>query len=177
MAIVACLVTGVQFKPFGIVQGIPFDNAAMAVSAVVMVLMVVWVHIGQRRKAVNGTSNSLRKSAKSSAALAVAANKLYATLLLMALLSLLLLIFINENLMFFIPLTLGTFAVILYRLTRLKLWFLLAIALILLHAFSFLYALAMALTIGALGAVLMLAILDVLVVVPLVDMYVTRKPF
>ncbi|MBR3616145.1 MAG: M20/M25/M40 family metallo-hydrolase, partial [Bacteroidaceae bacterium] len=177
VAIVACLVTGVQFKPFGIVQGIPFDNAAMAVSAVVMVLMVVWVHIGQRKKAVNGTSNSLRKSAKSSAALAVAANKLYATLLLMALLSLLLLIFINENLMFFIPLTLATFAVILYRLTRLKLWFLLAIALILLHAFSFLYALAMALTIGALGAVLMLAILDVLVVVPLVDMYVTRKPF
>lgn len=177
VAIVACLVTGVQFKPFGIVQGIPFDNAAMAVSAVVMVLMVVWVHIGQRKKAVNGTSNSLRKGAKSSAALAVAANKLYATLLLMALLSLLLLIFINENLMFFIPLTLATFAVILYRLTRLKLWFLLAIALILLHAFSFLYALAMALTIGALGAVLMLAILDVLVVVPLVDMYVTRKPF
>lgn len=177
VAIVACLVTGVQFKPLGIVQGIPFDNAAMAVSVVVMVLMVVWVHIGQRKKAVNGTSNSLRKSAKSSAALAVAANKLYATLLLMALLSLLLLIFINENLMFFIPLTLATFAVILYRLTRLKLWFLLAIALILLHAFSFLYALAMALTIGALGAVLMLAVLDVLVVVPLVDMYVTRKPF
>ncbi len=177
VAIVACLVTGVQFKPFGIVQGIPFDNAAMAVSVVVMVLLVVWVHIGQRKKAVNGTSNSLRKSAKSSAALAVAANKLYAVLLLMALLSLLLLISINENLMFFIPLTLATIAVILYRLTGLKLWFLLAIALILLHAFSFLYALAMALTIGALGAVLMLAILDVLVVVPLVDMYVTRKPF
>lgn len=177
VAIVACLVTGVTFKPFGIVQGIPFDNAAMAVSVVVMVLIVVWVHIGQRKKAVNGTSNSLRKSAKSSAALAVAANKLYAVLLLMALLSLLLLISINENLMFFIPLTLATIAVILYRLTGLKLWFLLAIALILLHAFSFLYALAMALTIGALGAVLMLAVLDVLVVVPLVDMYVTRKPF
>ena len=177
VAFLSCCVTGVQFKPFGIVQGIPFDNAAMAVSTVVMVLMVVWVHIRQRKKAVNGTSNSLRKSAKSSAALAVAANKLYATLLLMALLSLLLLIFMNENLMFFIPLTLATFAVILYRLTRLKLWFLLAIALILLHAFSFLYALAMALTIGALGVVLMLAILDVLVVVPLVDMYVTRKPF
>ncbi|MBQ8695166.1 MAG: M20/M25/M40 family metallo-hydrolase, partial [Bacteroidaceae bacterium] len=177
VAFLSCCVTGVTFKPFGIVQGIPFDNAAMAVSIVVMALIVVWVHIGQRKKAVNGTSNSLRKSAKSSAALAVAANKLYAVLLLMALLSLLLLIFINENLMFFIPLTLATIAVILYRLTRLKLWFLLAIALILLHAFSFLYALAMALTIGALGAVLMLAILDVLVVVPLVDMYVTRKPF
>lgn len=177
VAIVACLVTGVQFKPFGIVQGIPFDNAVMAVSVVVMVLLVAGVHIKQRRKAVGGTLNSLRKSAKSSAALAVAANKLYAVLLLMALLSLLLLISINENLMFFIPLTLATVAVILYRLTGLKLWFLLAIALILLHAFSFLYALAMALTIGALGAVLMLAVLDVLVVVPLVDMYITDKPY
>ena len=177
VAIVACLVTGVQFKPFGIVQGIPFDNAAMVLSAVVMMMLVVVVHIKQRCKAVDGTSNSLRKSAKSSAALVVAANNLYAVLLLMALLSLMLLIFINENLMFFIPLTVATVAVVLYRLTKLKEWFLVAIALILLHAFSFFYALAMALTIGALGAVLMLAVLDILVVVPLVDMYVTRKPY
>ena len=177
VAFFACCVTGVTFKPFGIVQGIPFDNAAMVISAVVMVLLVAGMHFRQRRKAVDATSNSLRKSAKSSAATAIATNKLYGTLFLMMLLSILLLIFINENLMFFIPLTVATVAIVLYRLTKLKEWFLVAIALILLHAFSFLYALAMALTIGALGAVLMLAVLDVLVVVPLVDMYVTKKPF
>ena len=177
VAFLSCCVTGVTFKPFGIVQGIPFDNAAMLLSAVVMVLAVAGVHIRQRCKAVDATSNSLRKSAGASVATAIATNKLYGTLFLMMLLSLLLLIFINENLMFFIPLTVSTVAVVLYRLTKLKEWFLVAIALILLHAFSFLYALAMALTIGALGAVLMLAVLDVLVVVPLVDMYVTKKPY
>ena len=177
VAFLSCCVTGVTFKPFGIVQGIPFDNAAMLLSAVVMVLAVAGVHIRQRCKAVDATSNSLRKSAGASAATAIATNKLYGTLFLMMLLSILLLIFINENLMFFIPLTVATVAVVLYRLTKLKEWFLVAIALILLHAFSFLYALAMALTIGALGAVLMLAVLDVLVVVPLVDMYVTKKPY
>ena len=177
VAFLSCCVTGVTFKPFGIVQGIPFDNAAMLLSAVVMVLAVAGGHIRQRCKAVDATSNSLRKSAGASAATAIATNKLYGTLFLMMLLSILLLIFINENLMFFIPLTLATVAIVLYRLTKLKEWFLVAIALILLHAFSFLYALAMALTIGALGAVLMLAVLDVLVVVPLVDMYVTKKPY
>ena len=46
-----------------------------------------------------------------------------------------------------------------------------------LHAFSFLFALSMALTIGALGAVMMLAFCDVMVLVPLADIYMmnTRK--
>jgi hypothetical protein len=42
---------------------------------------------------------------------------------------------------------------------------------ILLHAFSFLYALSMALTIGALGAVAMIAFLDMMVLIPLCDLY------
>ena len=52
-----------------------------------------------------------------------------------------------------------------------KIWLPCAIALILLHAFSFLYALAMALTIGAFGAVAMLAFFDIIVLIPLADMY------
>ena len=47
----------------------------------------------------------------------------------------------------------------------------LAIGIILLHAFSFLYALAMALTIGAYGAVAMLAFFDLMVIIPLADIY------
>lgn len=175
VAYLLCLVTGVTFKPFGIVQGIQFDNVAMTVSVVVMVLLVAGGHIRQRCKTVDATSGSIRLSAGAKAAVQLSTNKLYGTLLLMMFLSLLLLVAINENLMFFIPLAVATVAVMLYRITKLKVWFLLAIALILLHAFSFLYALAMALTIGALGAVLMLAVLDVLVVVPLVDMYITQK--
>lgn len=175
VAYLLCLVTGVTFKPFGIVQGIQFDNVAMTVSVVVMVLLVAGGHIRQRCKTVDATSGSIRLSAGAKAAVQLSTNKLYGTLLLMMFLSLLLLVAINENLMFFIPLAVATVAVMLYRITKLKVWLLLAIALILLHAFSFLYALAMALTIGALGAVLILAVLDVLVVVPLVDMYITQK--
>ena len=61
---------------------------------------------------------------------------------------------------------------ILYHLTNLKLWIVAAVALILLHVFSFYYALAMALTIGAVGVVMMLSFFAVMVLIPLADIYV-----
>jgi hypothetical protein len=73
--------------------------------------------------------------------------------------------------MFFIPLTCAVVAMILYHLTSLKLWLPVAIFVILLHAFSFLFALSMALTIGAFGAVMMLGFLDFMVLIPLADLY------
>jgi len=73
--------------------------------------------------------------------------------------------------MFLIPLAFATLAMILYHLTNLRVWLLAAIVLILLHALSFYYALAMALTIGALGAVMMLAFFDVMILIPLADLY------
>ena len=78
---------------------------------------------------------------------------------------------IGENLMFLIPLTFATVAMILYHMTSLKVWLVLAVGMILLHAFSFYFALAMALTIGAYGAVAMLAFFDVMVLIPLCDLY------
>ncbi|MBQ2373017.1 MAG: hypothetical protein II289_07585, partial [Bacteroidales bacterium] len=53
----------------------------------------------------------------------------------------------------------------------LRVWLLAAIVLILLHALSFLFALAMALTIGALGAVALIALIDMMVIIPLADLY------
>ena len=47
----------------------------------------------------------------------------------------------------------------------------LAMVATLLHAFSFLYALVMALTIGAYGAVAMLAFFDFMALIPLADLY------
>ncbi len=175
VAFLACLIAGIQFKPFGIVQGLRGDNLIMAVSVIIMVALVAGVHLLKRKKAIGRAANSLRKNAGAAVALTISTNKLYGVLLLMTLLSLALLIFINENLMFFIPLFAATAGMLLYRLTKMQVWLLVAIALILLHAFSFLYALAMALTIGAFGAVLMLALLDVLVVVPLTELYITNK--
>lgn len=172
---VSALVAGARFKPFGIVAGVPFDNAAMIVSAVVLAGVTVLIYLALRRKAVRQTAASMRHSAGVAAASRNAYSVLYGTLFLMFVLSLVLVFALGENLMFFIPLFCAVAALILWHVTSLKLWLLAAIALILLHAFSFLYALAMALTIGAFGAVAMLAFCDLMVLIPLADLYLTER--
>ncbi|MBQ8493957.1 MAG: M28 family peptidase [Alistipes sp.] len=172
---VACLACDAQFKPFGIVQGVVGDNVIMVVSVVVVAVVALLGYMRGRRRVVSLTAGSIREGASAQAALLHANNKLYAALVLMFVLSLLLIVAIGENLMFFIPLFAATLALLLYRITRLRVWCLVAIALILLHGLSFLYALAMALTIGAFGAVLMLALLDMLVIIPLVELYVRQR--
>ena len=113
----------------------------------------------------------MRASAAVSAASHYAYKKLYGVLALMFVLSAVMLFALGENLMFIIPLCLTTAAMVLYHLTSLRLWIPVAMFVILLHAFSFFYALAMALTIGALGAVMMLAFFDIMVIIPLADLY------
>ena len=171
VAYVCSLIAGATFKPFGIVQGIQFDNAAMIVATVVMVVVTVLIYHIQRNKAVRQVSGSMRASAAVNAASKYAYNTLYGTLALMFILSVALLLAIGENLMFLIPLVCATVAMVLYHMTSLKVWLILAIGLILLHAFSFFQALAMALTIGAFGAVAMLAFIDLMVLIPLADLY------
>ena len=100
---------------------------------------------------------------------------LYGVLALMFVLSAVLLFALGENLMFLIPLAFATIALILRHVTSLKVWLLVAIFLILLHAFSFYYALTMALTIGAFGAVAMLAFVDMMLLIPLSDIYLMAQ--
>ena len=171
VAYLCCLISGATFKPFGIVQGVPFDNTAMIVATVVMAAVSILVYVSMRQKAVRLVSGSMRASAAVNAASRHAYNVLYGTLALMFVLTVALLVAIGENLMFLIPLFCGTAAMVLYHMTSLKVWLVLAIGLLLLHAFSFFYALAMALTIGAYGAVAMLAFLDLMVLIPLADLY------
>lgn len=175
IAYLCALISGAKFKLFGVMHGVSFDNVAMIVSVAIMALVCVAVYISGRNKAIRKVSGSMRASAASNAAAKYAFNSLYGTLALMFFLSAVLLFALGENLMFFIPLTFAAAALILYRLTSLKLWMLCAIALILLHAFSFLYALAMALTIGAFGAVAMLAFFDIMVLVPMADIYLSSN--
>lgn len=175
IAYLCALISGAKFKLFGVMHGVSFDNVAMIVSVALMALVCVAVYISGRNKAIRNVSGSMRASAASNAAAKYAFNSLYGTLALMFFLSAVLLFALGENLMFFIPLTFAAAALILYRLTSLKLWMLCAIALILLHAFSFLYALAMALTIGAFGAVAMLAFFDIMALVPMADIYLSSN--
>ena len=171
IAFVCGKIVGIQFKPFGIMQGIMFDNAAMIVSMVAMTLVCVAVYVARRTRIVRGVSGSMRASAIINAATQNAYNILYGVLALLFILSVALLLSIGETLMFIIPLCCATVAMVMYHLTNLRLWLPIAIVVILLHAFSFYYALAMALTIGALGAVMMLAFFAIMVIIPLTDLY------
>ena len=171
VAYLSALIAGAKFKLFGVIHGIGFDNVAMIVTTVLIAAASVLVYISGRSKAVRMASGSMRASAATNAVAKHAANTLYGTLALMFLFSAVLLFALGENLMFFVPLAFATAGLILYRLTSLKVWLLLASGMILLHAFSFLYALAMALTIGAFGAVAMLAFCDIMVLIPMADLY------
>ena len=162
---------GAKFKLFGIVQGVPFDNMAMILFVVLVFAGALMVYLNSRAKVIRATLGSMRVSAAHTATMSNALNLLYATLALLFVLSAALLLAIGENMMFFIPLAVATAALILWRLTSLKAWLPIAVVVILLHAFSFLYALSMALTIGALGAVAMIAFLDMMVLIPLCDLY------
>lgn len=174
VALAASLIAGAKFNLFGIVQGVAFDNATMIASSVVMTTIVVTIYFRQLKRSLLGTQSSIRRSAAESATLRFASDRLYGVLGVMFVLSLVLLLAIGENLMFFIPLFAATLALLLNRLTRLRAWYIVGVALILLHTLSFLYALAMALTIGAFGAVLMLAYLDVRVMLSLSHLYLRK---
>ena len=166
-----CLFAGAQFKPFGVIHGVQFDNVAMIVLTVLMVAAVAYFYWKGRGKAVRGAMNSMRSSAVISAASHYAYNIMYATLSLMFFLSAVLLIALGENLMFMVPMAFATLGIFLYKLTSLRFWLLAAIFATLLHAFSFLWALTMALTIGAFGAVMMLAFIDLMMLIPMADLY------
>ena len=143
----------------------------MLASTVVFFLLSVWGYMILRGRAVQKTAGSMRANAGTAAATKFACSQLYGALALMFILSVALLIALGENLMFFVPLCFAAAGVLLWRLTGLKVWLLASIVAILLHALSFLYALAMALTIGAFGAVAMLAFCDFMVLIPLADLY------
>lgn len=171
IAYVCSAIVGAKFKPFGIMLGISFDNVAMLISTIVFFALTVWGYLILRGRAVQKTAGSMRVNASVAAASKYACTTLYGTLTLMFFLSAVLLIALGENLMFLVPLCFATAGLWLWRLLGCRFMLVLAIAAILLHAFSFLYALVMALTIGAYGVVAMLAFCDFMVLIPLADLY------
>ena len=144
IAWLSALSVGAKFKLFGTVQGIPFDNAAILLSILVLVVMMI---------------RYIRN--------------LRAPLFMLMLLSFISLAIVGENMMFFIPLCIGTLTLTLWQATSAKIFPLLGMFLICLHAFSFVYIIAMALTIGALGLVLLVAFCNLMVIIPLAKSYLT----
>lgn len=175
VAYLCSIVAGARFKLFGTIQGIGFDNIAMATVAVITAVATALIYYAFRKNVVRQSSSSMRASAAYNAAAGYAYNNLYAMLALLFILSMALVFTLGENLMLLIPLTCAVAAMILWHLTTLKIWLPLAVFFILLHAFSFLFVLAMALTIGAFGAVLMIEFIDLMVIIPLADLYLLQN--
>lgn len=171
VAMVCGKVAGVAFKPFGIMNGIPYGNVVMIVTAAIAAGLTILVYVMARAKAVRASSGSMRASAALNAAKGHAFNTLYGALSLVFLLGVVFQIVTGENTVFFISLAAATLAMILYHMTNLRIWLLAGVVMILLHAFSFYHLLSLTLTIGAFGAVMMIAFLDLMVLIPLADLY------
>lgn len=178
--LVAYLVTVIggspeSFKLFGVIQGFLCDGVVMIVTISLLVLLTILLYVKKGKKiAIQASSGSIRRSASSSATAKFAYNTLYGALLLLLVLSAVLLFAIGENLFTLVPLALALCGVILWRVTTLRLFLIVSVAGILLHSFSFLYCLAVALTLGAFGVVVMIAFFDLMVLIPLIDLYVRR---
>lgn len=148
-AYLGCLASGARFKLFGIVTGMGFDNI---LTIVMCVLLAAALGLLYWKKGQTG-------------------KRLFGTLALLEVLSIATLATLGENMLFLIPLFAGSLSIFLWQLSSFKPVLLLGIVFLCLHAFSFLYALAMALTVGALGAVMFIATLDLLVIEGLCDCY------
>ena len=150
IAWLCALSVGARFKWFGTVQGIPFDNAVMIFS--VLILAIGLIRYFRKRKDIH--------------------QNLYASMLTLMVGSIVFFfIAYRENIMFFLPLCIGTLTLHLWKTISARVFPLLGMTIILIHAFSFVYIVAMALSIGALGLVLFLAFHYLIILIPLAHGY------
>ncbi|MFA5325521.1 MAG: M28 family peptidase [Bacteroidales bacterium] len=166
---------GRYFILFGDVKGGEFYNTAMIVIVALLAVISLWCYLLKRRKAANlVSSTAIRKSAAASGVTKYSLEIFYGTMLVLLVLSAVSYFAIGENFFFIIPLLIGSVSLILWRLFKLRSVLLIAVIVILLHAFSFCYVIGIALTIEGLYAVLLLAFLYIMTVIPLIDLY-SRK--
>lgn len=145
---------GARFRWFGTVQGIPFDNAVMIFSVLILIMGLIRYYRRHTDILLN----------------------LYTSMWMLTIGSVIFfLIAQRENMMFFIPLCIGVITLTLWKATSARVFPLLGMALILIHAFSFVYIVAMALSIGALGLVLLVAFYNLIILIPLANGFLADK--
>ena len=170
-----CSISRVPFKLFGTLQDLTSGNMVMIIAVVVMVIVSVVVYLAARAGAVRKSASSMRQSASVNAARNHAYSVLYGVLALIFLASVVLLLVNKGNQMLLVPLASATLAMILYHLTNWRLWLPVALVGILMHAFLFYPALAVSMTIGGLGVVMMLSFLVIMLVIPMSDIYMLNS--
>ena len=149
---IGCQVSGAKFALFGTVSGMQFDNALMLGLAVALALVIANMY---RRGKVQ--------------------EKLKGCLILLAVLDIILLAVLGENLFVLIPLAVSSLVILLWKISGWKLFLPVGMALILLHACSFLYDLSMALTVGAVGAVLLIATFEFTAAIGLAALFCSEE--
>ena len=151
--------TGVKFSLFGITAGIPYDNKAMlicllAIATTTIALCTKWMR-----------TDTLHRPGL----------LLHSTLLLQGISGIALLATLGENMIFFVPFAATTAATLLWNMKKWSIFPWMAIAVISLHTLSFIYIVAMALTIGALSAIALLTFLYCINIAVLAVMGCNRK--
>ena len=153
IAWICAVSVGARFKWFGTVSGIPFDNAVIICSLLLLIIGLVRYFRSHPDVVLS----------------------LYVSLFILGVWSLLALFIVGENMMFFLPLCIGTLTLMLWKATSARIFPLVGMGVLLIHAFSFVYIIAMALTIGALGLALLVAFYNLIVLIPLANGYLTDK--
>lgn len=159
IAFISALVSGVQFKFMGVVQGVYGDNLIMLISIIVMILITISTYFIIQKLNFKIYDKLL----------------LYSGLAVLAILNLAMALALGESFMFFIPLALTIFAVLMLQLFRCKFMLPMAVAVIVMQSLSFYYLLSMALTIGALGAVMFFVFNTVPVLIAMSQIYLRKE--
>lgn len=153
IAWLSAMIVGARFQLFGSISGIPFDNAVILISIIALMIGMIFYY----RKHTDTMQN------------------LHNSLILLMIIGLGFQSIVGENMMFFIPGCIGIITLMLWKATSSKFFPLVGMTLILLHSFSFVYVIAMGLSIGALGLVLLVAFYNLIVIIPLANGYLTDK--
>lgn len=159
IAYVSTLTSEVPFKFMGVVQGVHNDNAIMFISVIAIVCITSLIYILIEIYNFKNYSKLL----------------LYSSLTVLSVLNLIMALVFTESFMFLIPLSCSLIAILIWQATKLKFMIPIAIALIILQSVSFYYLLAMALTIGALGAVMLLLFISVPTLIALTEIYIRKQ--
>ena len=158
IAYISTLISGVPFKFMGVQQGVYNDNTIMLISVIVMIIITISIYIKIETFNFKNYTKQL----------------LYSSLSVLALLNMVMAILLGESFMFLLPLLLSLFSVIIYQILKIKFIIPIAIGLIILSSVSFYYLLAMALTIGALGAVMALSFFSIPALIALSEIYLRK---
>ena len=165
---------GLEFNLYGkVLQEQSSANIVVYGTMVLVFVVTIALYLKGRAKALRSSSSSMRANAAVNAANHYAYTTLYGALALAFAPTVVMMFVSGYNEVFWVPFSCAVVSMVLYHMTSLRLWILVGISAILLHilpAIQYLYVYP--LTIGSLGSLIAVAFLEIMILIPLVDLYV-----